>query len=86
MWGCWPFSSWSFMHGGFGPGGWFVGLLVLLAVLWLIRRVFGLGGGCCHQRNARADRDDALRLLDRRLAAGSITPEEYERLRRAIVS
>jgi len=84
MWGCWSFSSWPFFHGGgFGLGGILFGLLGLLAAAWLIRSLVTAG---THRQGARADRDDALRLLDHRLAAGAITPEEYERLRRAILS
>lgn len=85
MWGCGPFSSWSFMHGGFGVGGLVFGVIVLVAVVWLVRTLMGQQGGC-HRDSAKADREDALRLLEQRLAAGAITPEEYERLRRAILS
>jgi len=81
MWGCRSFFFWSFGHGGFGLGGVVLGLLVLAALLWILRTRSSRGS---HHDSARADRDDALRLLDQRLADGGITPEEYERLRRAI--
>ena len=81
MWGCWVLPFWPFRHGGFGLGGIFTGLLILAAIVWLLRARPPRSG---HHDSAKADRDDALRLLNKRLADGGITPEEYERLRRAI--
>lgn len=84
MWG------WCTGSGGWLPWGGVGGLLLVGLVVAAI--VWGLGGGGRrsgdrdHKQGARADRDDARRLLNRRLAAGEIDLEEYERLRRAIES
>jgi len=78
----------GWMHEGddFGSGGWvlmmlgmllFWGLLVAGAV-WLVR------SGTGHQHLA-APPEPPLAILQRRLADGSITPEEYERRRRILL-
>lgn len=64
------------------------GLLPLLAVsvlvLWyLVRR---RRADMRRHRTAKADRDDAMRLLQARLESGSITPEEFDKLRRTVES
>lgn len=78
-------------HGGWGDhmdwdGGWWVMMigmlvfwaLVVLGIVWLVREVSG--------RSDRPRREpEALELLDRRLADGSISPEDY-RERRAILT
>ncbi len=85
MWGCWSFSPFS--PAGFGGGFSLPGLLVwgavILAAVWAI---WVLATGKAHRRGARADRDDALRILRQRLAEGAISAEEFERLRRAVLS
>lgn len=68
-------------------GGWWVVMvvgmalfwaLVIIGGIWLVRELGGRGG--------RLERDpDALALLDRRLADGSISPDDY-RERRAILT
>lgn len=68
-------------------GGWWVAMmigmvifwaLVALGIVWLVREMSGHRGG--------GDRgDDPLALLDRRLAEGTISPEDY-RERRAILT
>ncbi len=77
----------------FGPGftgSWllavckfvFIGL-VLTLIIWLLRKVFGPGGPLRDEgldreaEAARAGRLEALRILDRRLASGEITDEDY---------
>lgn len=65
------------MHGDVGTGWWIVMTLgmvlfwgsVIALVVWVVR-----GGG------ARAA-EDPKAILDRRLASGEITPEEYEQRR-----
>jgi putative membrane protein len=75
-------SDWGHMD-----GGWWVvmaigmvlfwGLLVLGAI-WLVRELSG--------RDSRSGREpEALELLDRRLADGTISPEDYHE-RRAILT
>jgi putative membrane protein len=60
-------------------------LLGLAAVLLLARTVFSTRR-TDFRRSADADRDDALRLLRMRLAEGTISPDEYERLRRVVAA
>jgi len=81
-----PNFSWSPGMGGFGSFGlsWIVLLLVVAGVIWFVRRPGPDADE--HRRNARSDRDDALRILRQRLASGDISEEEFERLRRAVES
>ena len=73
-----------------GGGGLFssglLGLLLIGAVVWAILAGRRRPVDQDHRQNARADRDDALRILKRRLAQGEISLEEYERLRQAVDS
>ena len=50
--------------------------LVVAAVVWVVREL---------ATRPRSAEDDPLRLLDRRLADGTISPEDYAR-RRAILT
>ena len=68
-------------------GGWWIVMalgmvlfwgLVIGGIVWLVREVGG-----SHRHAERPP--DAVELLDRRLAEGSITPDEYEE-RRAILT
>lgn len=77
----------------FGPGltgSWLLAIckfvfigLVLALIIWLLRKGFGPGGPLRDEdldreaEAARADRREALRILDRRLAEGEITDEDY---------
>jgi putative membrane protein len=71
-----------------GDGGWGVLMilgmvlfwaLVIGGVVWLLREVRG-------SREGRVEADqDPLKILDRRLADGSITPDDY-RERRAVLT
>lgn len=70
----WP--MWRMM--GFGPGWAALALLLMLSLVVGILRLVGLGGPLQH-----GPRDDpALEILRRRYAAGEITREEYEQMRR----
>lgn len=80
MWRCWNLFPWPYPTGGFGL---VVILLGLAAVLWAVR---SRGDARTRRRGARADREDALRLLDQRLAEGRISQEDYEQLRRSVQS
>lgn len=55
--------------------------LVIAGIVWLVREVAG------HRRDGAAHRgeSDALAVLDRRLAEGAISPDEY-RHRRAMLT
>ena len=53
--------------------------LVVLGIVWLVREMSGRGGLGSHRE------PDALELLDRRLAEGTISPEDYHE-RRAILT
>jgi putative membrane protein len=83
MTGVWLMADmgWDGHMSDWGPGWWilmaflmiaFWGLLIVGAV-WLVR---SLGDG-----GHRAGRSTALDILDRRLAAGEINPEEYRERR-----
>lgn len=62
--------------GGMGAGGWLVVALFWAAFLglavWAVTRMFAPAGGPA----AEAPRD----VLDRRLAAGDLDPDEYRRM------
>jgi putative membrane protein len=51
--------------------------LVIVGIIWLVREVAAMRS---HHRTAGSP-DDPLRILDRRLAEGSISPEEYRERR-----
>ncbi len=70
-----------------GNGGWWIVMaigmvlfwgLVILGIVWLVRELSGA------RAHAKAE-PDALAILDRRLAEGTISTEEY-RERRAILT
>lgn len=76
-------SEWGHMD-----GGWWVAMvvgmvlfwsLVVVGLVWLARELTGRG------RGGLKFRQDPLELLDRRLAEGTISPEDY-RERRAILT
>jgi len=68
------------------PGGWLTSALILLgaAAVVLLVRTLCPPGRPDFRRGAAADRDDALRILRRRLAEGDISVDEFDRLRRAV--
>lgn len=74
-------DAWD-MHGDVGTGWWILMVLAMLLfwgalvalVVWLVR------GGASGSSAA----EDPLGILDRRLASGEITPDEYEERRRII--
>jgi putative membrane protein len=82
-------GSWSVLaqYGDHMDGGWWVLMvlgmvlfwaLVIVGVIWLVRELTSRGG--------RLGREpDALEVLDRRLAEGTISPDDY-RERRAILT
>lgn len=73
-------------HHGWGGGWWVVmalGMLIVLGVViaaavWLTRELAGRPG-------PQADGSEALGILDRRLAEGAISTEEYGERRRALL-
>lgn len=73
-------------NGFYFPGGWLLPALIVLglAAAVLLVRMLCPPRRSDFRRGAAADRDDALRILRLRLAEGAITPDEFERLRRAV--
>ena len=73
------------MHGDFGTGWWIVMMLGMIlfwglvpaAIVWVVREL-------THSRAANAASEIPIAVLDRRLASGEITPEEY-RERKALL-
>jgi putative membrane protein len=79
-------QRWDHMNWGWGwGGGWIVMMvfmvlltvLVVLAIVWLLRTLMG---GAARERREPT----AVELLDRRLADGAISVEEYEQRRRIL--
>jgi putative membrane protein len=68
---------------GFGPGMWLLGGLMMLLVLGglIVLIVWAVGQFDPGQRSSA---QDPMEILRRRLAAGEITPEQYEEARRAL--
>lgn len=79
-------DTWGWHHGEMDGGWWIVMIfgmvlfwaVVIAAAVWLVRG--GLGGG--ERRDKEAD---PLRILERRLANGEISVEEYETRRRVLI-
>ena len=73
----------------YGPvlwGGWWIFPLIMLGfmvVAVLTMRSF-MGGGACGHTVARPGGGDALDIVRRRYAAGEITREQYEEIRRSL--
>ncbi|NMC50543.1 MAG: hypothetical protein GYA47_14130 [Desulfovibrio sp.] len=80
---CWDFSTFL----GFGNArAWFLGALFWTAVVLGIGYVaFRISRKGPPRDTARADREDALEILKRRLAEGKITLEEYEFMRKVLI-
>lgn len=58
---------------GWGMGlGWIIGLLVLVAIIWLISQAFTKGGQPIEKKNS------ALDILKERYARGEIDKQEFE--------
>lgn len=81
-------DSWG-MHGDIGAGWWIV--MVIMMVLFWGGILWGLGWlirGATHDTRPRRRRADEapLDILDRRLAEGAISPEEYLERRATLIS
>lgn len=79
-------DAWD-MHGDVGTGGWILMALAMVLfwgaliafVVWLVRGA-ATGAGWGSARPA----EDPKAILERRLASGDITPEDYEQRRRIL--
>ncbi len=71
-------------HGwGFGMGmgfGWIIGLIVLIAIIWLVVRVVNQNSNLNLPNNK-----SPLDILKARYASGEINKEEYEEKKRGIL-
>lgn len=79
------------MWQGDGWGWWMVITLIwiiafLLIIAWAVRALTAPGRSNTTAPRHDRDRSDALDILDRRYAGGEITEEEYERVRRRILT
>jgi|GEM_PF-3037583 len=83
MWGCAPFTPFG---GGFSLAGLLFWAVAILVAVWALRALLAGKNTKEHHRGARADREDAMRILRLRLAEGTLSEEEFERLRRAVES
>jgi putative membrane protein len=73
------------MHGfggmGFGMGwGWIIGLIVIIAIIWLIVKSVNAGSNDQPIRNK-----SALDILKERYARGEIDKEEFERRKKDLM-
>lgn len=87
-------------YGGYGMmGGWMgfpmlfmipIMLIVLVVIGYAIWRGFGWGRGCCgdHYGHYTSDgeRETAMEILQRRYARGEISKEQYEQMKKDMVS
>jgi len=74
-------DAWN-MHGDVGTGGW---ILMVLAMLLFWGAVVALVVWLVRGRASAADgAEEPQRILDRRLASGEITPQEYEERRQIL--
>ena len=74
-------DAWN-MHGDGGTGGW---VLMVLAMLLFWGAVVALVVWLVRGRASAADgTEEPQRILDRRLASGEITPQEYEERRQIL--
>ena len=81
-----PLADGFDMHGDFGTGWWIVMMLgmilfwglVIAAIVWVVREL-------THTRATHAASETPTAVLDRRLASGEITTEEY-RERKALLA
>jgi putative membrane protein len=86
MWGCAnsPYFSWV---GGLFPGwifSMFLWGLIILAVLYLLIKVFGLLKEPARGRQNR-DKDDSIEILKVRFAKGEISQDEYLKMKNALL-
>lgn len=80
------FASLPFGHSGWGDhmdhwgGGWWVLMVVMMVIFWgavIVAAVWAARAFVAHGR----EKSDAIALLERRLAGGEISPEEYRERR-----
>src|SRR4030067_2545018 len=90
-----PYYGYGGMMGGFGGFGMLfmipIGLIVLVIIGYVIWRGFGWGGGCCGSGhnghyNSYGDRENAMEILRQRYAKGEISKEQYDQMKKEIVS
>lgn len=81
-----PLANAADDHHGWG-GGWWVVMVVGMLVFWGLVIVGGvwLARELAGRRSRRGEEPAALEILDRRLAEGAISTEEYDERRRALL-
>lgn len=76
MWGAWGFGhGWGMPFFGVGP---LLGLVIFVAILYVLFRQGGPLSGSSPDRRSESPRD----ILDRRYASGELTKDQYDEMKR----
>lgn len=87
LWETWPFSQGGNETLLFSVTKGLFLLAIFAVIIWVVRRLFGPGGPMAEpwmRESWEAQRREKLALLEERLAAGEVSPDEYERLRKKL--
>lgn len=64
---------------------WIIPLIFLIVFLFFMRGMFGRGSmGCGSHSDSSTHQESAREILDKRLAKGEISKEEYEEMEKAL--
>ena len=74
------------MHEWYVGGFWFFGWIVFMILFWTVIGRFWWRGGPRSRQGWHDEGKDALDYLKERYAKGDITKEEYEKIKKDIVS
>jgi len=75
------------MMGGFGMGfGWIFGLLILFLIGWFFMKGFNPGSTSTGTSLVQRETESALDILKKRYARGEISKDEYEQMKKDLLS